>query len=54
MISTLPDVLQWCLPGDMKTPQEILDYLSENITDAVNHLNLQLAVWHPLSPHGLF
>lgn len=54
MISTLPEVLQWCQPGDLKTPQEILDYKSEDIPDAVNHLNLQLAVWHPLSLHGLF
>lgn len=54
MISTLPEVLQWCQPGDLKTPQEILDYQSEDIPDSVNHLNLQLAVWHRLSPHGLF
>lgn len=54
MISTLPEVLQRCLPGDMKTPQQILDYQSEDISDSVNHLNLQLAVWLPLSPHGLF
>lgn len=54
MISALPEVLQWCLPGDMKTPQQILDYQSKEIPDSVNHLNLQLAVWPPLSPHGLF